>query len=237
MAIAYNPRIVTDGLVLAIDAGNAKSYPGSGIILNNLVSSTLYPSVSLYGDTSYGSISNGVVNIDGAGNNTSSGVILRGSGDLGSTVNTDFTSIGWLYRTSSRSGEVLSYRQNSFRCSFDIIDSEMIFYQRETISPYTTRSTKVSIVNNLNTWYCYALSKSGTNYSFYRNGQLIGTNSFILSETISGNAFHIGGAWSDDDYLSNCMQGSIGPIMHYTRSLTSQEIQQNFNATRGRYGI
>lgn len=30
MGIAYNPRIVTDGLVLALDAGNAKSYPGSG---------------------------------------------------------------------------------------------------------------------------------------------------------------------------------------------------------------
>jgi hypothetical protein len=29
MAISYNPRIVTDGLVLALDAGNPKSYPGS----------------------------------------------------------------------------------------------------------------------------------------------------------------------------------------------------------------
>ena len=26
----YNPHIVTDGLVLALDAGNTKSYPGSG---------------------------------------------------------------------------------------------------------------------------------------------------------------------------------------------------------------
>jgi len=30
MGIAYNPRIVTDGLVLCLDAGNPKSYPGSG---------------------------------------------------------------------------------------------------------------------------------------------------------------------------------------------------------------
>jgi len=30
MAVGYNPRIVTDGLVLALDAGNTKSYPGSG---------------------------------------------------------------------------------------------------------------------------------------------------------------------------------------------------------------
>jgi hypothetical protein len=30
MGINYSPRIVTDGLVLCLDAGNSKSYPGSG---------------------------------------------------------------------------------------------------------------------------------------------------------------------------------------------------------------
>ena len=30
MSINYNPRIVTDGLVLLLDAGNTKSYPGTG---------------------------------------------------------------------------------------------------------------------------------------------------------------------------------------------------------------
>ena len=36
MGIAYNPRIVTDGLVLALDAGNTKSYPGSGTTWTDL---------------------------------------------------------------------------------------------------------------------------------------------------------------------------------------------------------
>jgi hypothetical protein len=31
--------------------------------------------------------------------------------------------------------------------------------------------------------------------------------------------------------------GDIGPVMFYNRALTANEIQQNFNATRGRYGI
>ena len=30
MGISYNPRTITDGLVLCLDAGNPKSYPGSG---------------------------------------------------------------------------------------------------------------------------------------------------------------------------------------------------------------
>ena len=36
MAFAYSPKIVTDGLVFAVDAANKKSYPGSGTSFNNL---------------------------------------------------------------------------------------------------------------------------------------------------------------------------------------------------------
>ena len=30
MGVAYNPNIVTDGLVLCLDAANKRSYPGTG---------------------------------------------------------------------------------------------------------------------------------------------------------------------------------------------------------------
>ena len=38
MGIAYNTSQVTDGLVFAIDAANPRSYSGSGITVNGLVS-------------------------------------------------------------------------------------------------------------------------------------------------------------------------------------------------------
>ena len=37
MAVSYNPSIVTDGLVFQVDAANAKSYSGSGTVVNGLV--------------------------------------------------------------------------------------------------------------------------------------------------------------------------------------------------------
>ena len=37
MGIAYNTSIVTSGLVYALDAGNTRSYSGSGITANSLV--------------------------------------------------------------------------------------------------------------------------------------------------------------------------------------------------------
>jgi hypothetical protein len=36
MALSHSPSIVTDGLVLCLDAGNPKSYPGSGTTWTDL---------------------------------------------------------------------------------------------------------------------------------------------------------------------------------------------------------
>jgi hypothetical protein len=238
MALHHNPRIVTSGLVLALDAGDVNSYPGSGNTIYNMLPGGDYPSMDLYGDTAnYGSIGNGVVTLGGASNNTSSGTILRGLGNLGATVNSDFTTMGWQYRTNSNTAEILSYRETSFRLAFDINNGEMVFYQRELVSPYTTNSTSVSIANALNVWNHFTLVRSGNSWSFYKNGSPVGTNTFTPTETLSGGAFHIGGAWSDDDYLSNCMNGNVGPTMHYTRALSATEIEQNYLAQKSRFGL
>jgi hypothetical protein len=229
--------IVRSGLVLDLDAGMALSYPGYGDTIFNLVPQTSYPSISLFGDPLYGNITNGVVNISGAGNSTSSGMILRGLGNLASTINSNFTTIGWLYRTVDRADEVMSYREGSYRCAFTVNNSLMYFVQRETFDPFTSNSTSVVISTSLNTWYCYALTRSANSWSFYLNGSLIGTNTFTMTQTISSGAFHVGYAYTDDDFLSNGMNGSVGPIMHYTRALTQSEITQNFNALRHRFGL
>ena len=36
MGLAHSPKIVTNGLVLCLDAGNTKSYPGSGTAWTDL---------------------------------------------------------------------------------------------------------------------------------------------------------------------------------------------------------
>ena len=90
----------------------------------------------------------------------------------------------------------------------------------------------------------YALVKAGlpnnqlANYSFYKNGEHIGTSTLTLSEQIAaGNFYDIGQDWSDDDYYSNNSEGFYGPTMHYTRALSHAEIRQNFNALRSRFDV
>jgi hypothetical protein len=238
MSLHHNPRIVTQGLVLHLDAADKNCYPGSGNTIYNMVPGGNYPSMTLYGDTAnYGSIGNGVVTLGGAGNDTSSGTILRGLGSIGNTINTDFTSMGWQYRTGSRSAEILSYKEAGTRLALDVSNTTLRFYQRETVSPFTTNTTGVDVTNALNVWIHFTLVRYGNTWNFYKNGVLLASNTFVPTETLSGTVFHIGGAWSDDDYLSNCMEGNVGPTMHYTRALTSQEILQNYTATKSRFGL
>lgn len=233
MALHHNPRIVTDGLVILYDPADPNSYPGSGNTLYNLADSSTYPSVALYGEVNYGSISNGVVNMNGEGGSNQNGAYLNGSGNLGTTVNNNFTSMGWMLRTGPTSAEIFDYRGASFRLAFYIGNGNMVFVQRHsTGSP--TNSTSVNLTNSLNEWNHYALVHRGANWDFYKDGELVGTTTFTMDETISGVDYSIGISWSDDDYPSNTMDGSISHVMHYTRALSAEEVKQNYNATKGR---
>lgn len=244
MALHHNARIPTDGLVVLYDAADPRCYPGSGITLYNLADSATYPSVSLQANyAEWGSISNGVVNIGGEGGATQNGTYLNGLGNLGQTIIEDFTSIGWLYRTNNTDGEIFDYRGVGRRLTFDIYDSGMGFFQREIIDnnldgSYSTASTTVSVSNGLNQWNCFALVRSGSSWSFYKDGVLINTTTFNYSEPASrmnGGDYSIGIAWSDDDYPSRAMNGSIGPVMQYNRALSQAEILQVYNSHKGRF--
>ena len=221
--------------MVAIDAASTRSYTGSGNDILNLMDNSV--KMSLYGNTSYGSIGSGVVTLTASGNADSNGCILRSTSTISTTLNNNFTTSGWLYRTSTNSAELMSYRETWQRLSLEILDNGVYFHQRSLSSPYGTSTTSKSVTNSRNVWEHFALSKVGTQWSFYKNGEHIGTNTFSMTETISGAGFHIGAAWSDDDYLGRAMNGKVGTVQHYTKALTADEVLQNFNAAKGRFGI
>jgi hypothetical protein len=89
-----------------------------------------------------------------------------------------------------------------------------------------------SATHALNTWYHFVGTYDGSNMRFYRNGVL--TNTVAGSGTIGGGGANmIVGSYSGA-YFS---QGQIPIVRVYNRTLTASEVQQNFNAQRGRYGL
>jgi hypothetical protein len=231
-------KIVTDRLVLALDAADRNSYVSSSTIWNDVSNGGYISSVTLSGDLSYSSFTNNSFYLSGASNSTSSGSYFIGLGNISETINNDFTTCGWINRTTSTKATILEYRGVGFRLEFLVNNTEMRFSQRNLNAPNTTNSTFVNSTNPLNTWEYYSLSKTGTSWSFYKNGVLVGTNTFTMGETIStGTRISIGIAWSDDDFFSNGMTGFVGAVSHYIKALSAQEIQQNYNAQKARFGL
>jgi hypothetical protein len=89
----------------------------------------------------------------------------------------------------------------------------------------------ISIVEILNTWYCIAIVRIASVYIMYVNGDYVGQSvdtDVIYTETSTT----IGGTLSGLHWI-----GQLNNVCIYNRALSANEVRQNFNATRGRYGI
>ena len=79
-------------------------------------------------------------------------------------------------------------------------------------------------------WYMLT-GVQGTTLDIYINGVL--GQSIVTNVNVTTNNVNLGRYQSGGRQLN----GNISQVSIYNRALTAQEIQQNFNATRGRYGI
>jgi len=208
MGIAYNPRIVTDGLVLALDAGNTKSYPGSGATWTDLSGNG--NNGTLANSPSY---SNGSLSFDGVNEYMTS--------TFSFTAGQAVTISGWLYSTES----TLTYRN-----FVDTLTRPMIWWDPQGKIEFDTGSGYRTPDVYRNQWVYVTLVKPSGNTvaSYYVNGAFAsngGVSYSVPARTPTWFNRNTGQTW-----LGNCSNVSI-----YNRVLTAQEIQQNFNALKGRY--
>jgi hypothetical protein len=109
----------------------------------------------------------------------------------------------------------------------------------------TNKSTTVLTIGTSGTdiiqgqWFNVVVTKSGTTFKTYLNGTLRKTDT-ITSTAFSGvsNDLRLGGAGDGNTgsfyyYAKN----NVGCLKMYNAALSADEISQNFNALRGRYGI
>jgi hypothetical protein len=221
MSIFAGPKIVEDGLVLYIDPANNKSYPGTGTTANNIIG------------TNTGSLNNGV----GFSSNNKGYFIFDGSNDtitLGhrpELLTQDITQSAWVYGTSFGNWHGIISNMPSWGTGFSLQIGTVQRIAAMVSGVYLTTSWTPS----LNTWYnIVATHRSSDNFTvLYVNG--IQENSTTKDISYVENAVTtIGCFYTSPSILLN---GIIGNIMTYNKALTSQEVKQNFEATRGRYGI
>jgi len=226
MGLAHSPKIVTDGLVLCLDAANPKSYPGSGTTWTDLSGNG--NSGTLTNGPTFNASNNGYLSFDGIND-----YIDVGNGSNLSFGNT-FTAIAWFHVGSTTIYQPIVSKVNSDgSLGWEMANSAGTF--RSTLRPTSTQiNLNQSGSLSLSTWYMGAITFDNTTLKMYINGIL--NNSTISGGPVTLNSSQnlwIGARGNGNNFYN----GFISNASIYNRALTASEIQQNFNALRGRYGL
>ena len=220
MSIHYSPTTVTNGLVLSLDAGNSKSYPGSGTTWTDLSGNGNHG--TLINGPTFNSANGGSIVFDGVDDyNTFSATIANAIGTGNFTLN------AWVKAPSVLNNYRMIFSTTQYYMYLATMDSGFTF---DTISNQTFRFGATIISG---TWYsCTVVRSSNIDYG-YKNGVLVGSKA---DSTVPSGNFDVGRTTSfggDNYYFSSSLAG----LTFYNRALSAAEISQNFNALRGRYGV
>jgi hypothetical protein len=222
MAFNYSPKIVTDGLVLYLDAANPNSYVSGSTTWSDL--SRGGNNGTLVNGPTFNSANGGSIVFDGVDDFISESTLtnlLMG--------NTTFTLTIWIYPTNLTS---------AYMTLLDTLNRQLSLWMGTNGNGqfYGLGGTTTSYSTNFNwennKWQMITIIANPT------NGQIV-KNNYQVSETISK-----GGSFTQQLTFGNNpsggginMKGRYGIIQFYNRALTSQEVLQNFNATKTRFGL
>ena len=236
MGLAHSPRIVTDGLVLALDAGNTKSYPGSGTTWNDLS-----------GNGSDGTITGATFNSDGyfAFDGTDDYINFASASELQFLNRDPYSLEVWMYVDSNPFGSQnytgIFNREDSSGGSRDGYniwlhgnDANYVNLSSERFTSGTQNGVSKVYINAdfLNMWHHIIVTYDGTNIKLYRNAEEVASNTNTLNITNTSKTLEIGRRGTGSYF-----NGKLNGQKIYNKALTASEIQQNFNALRGRFGI
>jgi hypothetical protein len=90
---------------------------------------------------------------------------------------------------------------------------------------------------SLNAWYNLVITYNGTTATAYVNGVSVGTNNISWSSPGASTFFPLMAIDSTNMGTTGYASGSVGAFMAYNRGLSADEVANNFNALRRRYGI
>ena len=229
MGIAYNTSIVSDGLMVYLDAANTRSYPGAGNTWYDLRGNrnfTLLNNPPFFANSAGGSIG-----FTAANSHHATATSL-------SSMST-WTVEVWIFHTGVSTGTypaiicealgggALNFALFSPNYSVSNFQLQTGYYVGNVW--YWTNNYNIA----QNNWYHVIGSYDGSNIKLYVNSVLQLTTASVATPISSNSGIYLMRRWDSADYFG----GSLNTVKIYNRALTQQEIRQNFNATRDRYGI
>jgi len=236
MGLIHSPRIVTDGLALCLDAGNTKSYPGSGTTWTDLSgngrnftwsSSPSYTSGSIPYFSTLGNRCTGPASNSFGINNTSGYTIF-----LISMQNALATSSAFKFYKNNASSS--AGRAIFSHCTWN---NDIVYFDQGGCCGSDTRTNVASGGSQTwNIWTFRRIDNSSTR-SISKNGTTLVTNTASATTIdLDSRGVHLGGS---DEYggSSSTWNARLGGFIVYNRGLTDNEISTTVNGLKKRYGI
>ncbi len=232
MGTKYNNRIVTDGLVLCLDAGDHKSYSGTGTTWTDRSGGG--HNATLHNGPTFSNVNGGVFSFDQAND-------FANTYKNGSELNLSEDSFSLEIAIKQNESPPTSNSQGhagfgGFPSALSIKNTSRYF--ADLHNPSDTRTSldfhdsSFYSANQYN-WMVLCVTVNGETVKTYTNGD------YYQSATISSG---LQSFQSDDFTVANGYgyyrsYSNIAYVRLYNKPLTDAEVLQNFNAQRGRFGI
>jgi hypothetical protein len=235
--VAYYGGIVKDGLVLNLDAAKKDSYPGTGTTWRDI--SGNQNNGTLVNGPTFDSGNGGSIVFDGVDDTTNLGNILN----IGLNNLTLSCWVQILNGTGPR-GIVGKTSARSFEGRYAIF-IESNFIRTIFQASGAVYLIQTPITNYINTGF-HNITMVIDRSSFMRlyiNNIEVGTPINVSSTSnvnlnTSTDIFFVGSYATSTGLLPTFFfNGNIANVQMYHKALTPDEIQQNYNATKGRYGL
>lgn len=229
MSFNFSPKIVTDGLIFYLDGANSRSIISGDTTCYDLSLTKL--NGTLYSGASYDTSNGGTFIFDG----NDDWIEINSSSTSALNITSDKLSLCAFvnYQTTS-DWQSIFYKDsgNSRGYQLFINDQNKIAFGVRTNTGFTRLITPSTL--DQNSWKYITATYDGSLMKIYVNGELITSTSKTGNITSSSTR----NLWiSYSTYLTEHFFGKISTMKIYNRSLSNDEIKQNFNVIKSRFGL
>ena len=220
MSFSNGPTVVTNGLVLALDAGDRNSYVSGSTTWIDLVG------------INNGTLTNGPTFNTGSGGS----IVFDGTNDFINIYtntnipisNSQYSINVWFSATSFGSGGLVGW--GAYNTSNSV--TALRFNNNGFRHYWWGNDLDIALSMSANTWYNVVALYNGTTRQIWLNAQLVAQDTPSTHNVPYATNLTVG-VTNSTEYFS----GKIATSQIYNRGLSASEVLQNYNATKGRFGL
>jgi hypothetical protein len=211
--------------VFALDAGLSASYPGSGTTWFDLSGNAR--NFALTNGPAYSSINSGLISFDGSDDYAVTNYTITSN---------PITVLVWYNSRNFSSASTVDGLISNYELSAQGFDIRKLgtglHISQSTSAGFIDSYITNSVVDN--TWYNIAFTYNGNSLITYTNGSLV-SSTVLVATRLNGTKIVIG--TSAYDISARTLSCFVSEVRILDKALTSTELLNYYNATKGRYGL